>query len=147
MKIETKYQGTIEVNKEDVILFATGLPGFADDSQFVLLPFLDDLPYFILQSIQSRDLAFVVVDPYPFFQDYQYKLNDAAVQSLKIEHPEDVATFVILTLKEPFANTTANLQGPIVINVKEKLGKQLILNDSSYKTKHPLFISKEGASC
>ncbi|TFI47269.1 hypothetical protein E4O93_13560 [Diaphorobacter sp. DS2] len=107
------------------------------------------MPYFILQSVLTTELAFVVVDPYPFFPEYQYKLTEAQVESLKIEKQEDVGTFVILTLKEPFADSTANLKGPLVINVKEKLGKQLILNDSAYETKHLLFnsLKEEESKC
>ncbi|KAB2333038.1 flagellar assembly protein FliW [Bacillus mesophilum] len=139
MKLATKYQGEQEINENQVIQFHSGIPGFQDETQFALLPFLEDMPYFILQSTQTAELAFVVVDPYPFFPDYQYELPEAIVDSLQIESPNDVATFVILTLKEPFSDSTANLKGPIVINVKKNEGKQLILNDVQYKTKHLLF--------
>lgn len=139
MKIPTKYQGEQEIDEKQIIHFQNGIPGFQDETVFALLPFLKDMPYFILQSIQTAELAFVVVDPYPFFPDYQYELPVAIVNSLKLESPEDVATFVILTLKEPFADSTANLKGPIVINIKNNEGKQLILNESNYVTKHVLF--------
>ncbi|MEW9108940.1 MAG: flagellar assembly protein FliW [Cytobacillus gottheilii] len=139
MKLATKYQGEQEINENQVIHFHSGIPGFQDETQFALLPFLEDMPYYILQSTQTAELAFVVVDPYPFFPDYQYELSEAIVDSLQIESPNDVATFVILTLKEPFSDSTANLKGPIVINVKKNEGKQLILNDVHYKTKHLLF--------
>nr|WP_282154653.1 flagellar assembly protein FliW [Cytobacillus gottheilii] len=139
MKLATKYQGEQEINENQVIHFQSGIPGFQDETEFALLPFLEDMPYFILQSTQTAELAFVVVDPYPFFPDYQYELPKAIVDSLQIESPNDVATFVILTLKEPFSDSTANLKGPIVINVKKNEGKQLILNDVQYKTKHLLF--------
>ena len=61
---------------------------------------------------------------------------------LKIGNKEDVATFGILTVKDPFDETTINLNGPIIINTKEKLGKQLVLNDGNYHTKHVLFPQK-----
>ncbi|WP_080849089.1 flagellar assembly protein FliW [Cytobacillus gottheilii] len=149
MKIATKYQGELEIDEKQVIYFKKGIPGFQDETEFALLPFLNELPYFILQSTQTPELAFVVVDPYPFFPTYQYHLPSALIESLKIASHEDVATFVILTLKEPFSASTANLKGPVVINVKEKKGKQLILNDSDYETKQPLFpaSTKEESSC
>ncbi|WP_370223783.1 flagellar assembly protein FliW [Cytobacillus sp.] len=149
MKLATKYQGEIEISQDQVIHFSSGIPGFQDEKEFVLLPFFEDMPYFILQSGQTTELAFVVVDPYPFFPEYQYKLTEAQIESLKIEKQEDVATFVILTLKELFTDSTANLKGPLVINVKEKLGKQLILNDSAYETKHLLFnsLKEEESKC
>jgi flagellar assembly factor FliW len=33
---------------------------------------------------------------------------------------------------------TANLVGPIVINVKKKLAKQIVLSDSQYSLRHPI---------
>ncbi|HZH60848.1 MAG TPA: flagellar assembly protein FliW, partial [Metabacillus sp.] len=46
------------------------------------------------------------------------------------------------TLKDPFEESTANLQGPIIINENKKLAKQIIINDSPYTTKHKLFSEK-----
>ncbi len=34
---------------------------------------------------------------------------------------------------------TTNLSGPIVINAEKKLGKQVILDDDRYTTKHYIF--------
>ncbi|MDX5476625.1 MAG: flagellar assembly protein FliW, partial [Bacillaceae bacterium] len=47
------------------------------------------------------------------------------------------------TVHEQFQETTANLQGPVVINVNKKLGKQVILTGTSYETKHKLFEQLE----
>jgi flagellar assembly factor FliW len=34
---------------------------------------------------------------------------------------------------------TTNLKAPIIINIKQKLGEQIILDNDKYKIKHPLF--------
>lgn len=138
MKIQTKYHGEIEINQEDIILFNNGIPSFLDEKEFTILPFGDGTPFFILQSIETPGLAFVVVSPFDFFADYEVKLSDQVIQALEIETQEDIVIFTTLTIQEPFKNTTTNLQGPIVINDKKKLGKQVILADSPYKTKHLL---------
>ncbi|GIN64073.1 flagellar assembly factor FliW [Robertmurraya siralis] len=138
MKIATKYHGEIEIDQANIIHFNSGIPSFLEEKQFYVLPFADDGPFFILQSIQTPSLAFVIVSPFEFFPGYELKLPEHVVEALEIAQAEDVATFVILTVQEPFQNTTANLQGPIVINNKKKLGKQVILSDSSYTTKHLL---------
>lgn len=139
MKIKTKYHGEIEIEEKNIIKFPYGIPSFQDEKQFYILPFSEDTPLFILQSVKSESLAFVVVSPFDFFPDYSVKLSDQITEQLEIEKEEDVAIFSILTIQEPFQNTTANLQGPIVINSAKKLGKQVILSDSPYKTKHRLF--------
>lgn len=138
MKINTKYHGEIEIDENNIIHFRQGIPSFLEEKQFYILPFTDDTPFFIMQSVKTPGLAFVVVSPFEFFQDYSIKLSDSVIEQLEIEKQEDVAIFSILTIQEPFEKTTANLQGPIVINHAKKLGKQVILNDSPYKTKHLL---------
>ncbi len=138
MKIETKYHGEVDIIAENIIKFPQGIPSFLDEQQFYMMPFADDSPFFIMQSMKTATLAFVVVSPFDFFQDYSIKLSDQMIEALEIEKPEDVVVYTILTIAEPFQNTTANLQGPIVINAAKKLGKQVILSDSPYQTKHLL---------
>ncbi|WP_375153656.1 flagellar assembly protein FliW [Geobacillus stearothermophilus] len=54
MNIDTKYHGTVAVKEEDIICFPHGLPGFADEKRFVLLP-LADTPFVILQSVETPE--------------------------------------------------------------------------------------------
>lgn len=138
MKIKTKYLGEADIIEADIIHFPQGIPSFLDDQQFYIMRFADDSPFFIMQSVKTPELAFVVVNPFDFFQDYSINLSDPIIETLEIEKQEDVVVFAILTIAEPFQNTTANLQGPIVINEAKKLGKQVILSDSPYQTKHLL---------
>lgn len=147
MKIETKYLGELEVDESKVVHFESGIPSFQDEKKFIVLPFSEDTPFFILQSLQTPELAFVIVSPFQFFPDYKADLTDATIEALTIEEQEDVAIFVILTVQEPFTNTTANLQGPIVINTKNQKARQVGLNNSSYTTKHllmPQMVGQEG---
>ncbi|MDZ5471955.1 flagellar assembly protein FliW [Bacillus sp. 31A1R] len=138
MKILTKYHGEVEIEESQIIHFRQGLPGFLDKTEFTIVPFHEEGPFMIMQSIQTPALAFVMISPFDFFEGYSVKLTDQLLETLEIKEKEDIALFVILTVKEPFEDTTANLQGPIVINTKKKLGKQFILSDASYKTKHYL---------
>ncbi|MBU8881184.1 flagellar assembly protein FliW [Bacillus sp. FJAT-29790] len=138
MKIQTKYHGEVQIEESKIIHFHQGIPSFLEEQQFYILPFADEGPFLIMQSVQTPALAFVIVSPFDFFKDYTAKLSDQVIETLQIENQEDIALFVILTVQEPFQKTTANLQGPIVINDAKKLGKQVILSDSSYKTKHLL---------
>lgn len=142
MNILTKYHGEIQIDEAEIIHFPHGIPSFLDEKQFYILPFSDDDLFYILQSVQTAGLAFIIVSPFEFFSDYVVKLSDQVIEALKIEKQEDLAIFSILTIREPFSNSTANLQGPIVINTVSKLGKQAILSDSPYQTKHLLTDKK-----
>ncbi|MGM0837642.1 MAG: flagellar assembly protein FliW [Bacillota bacterium] len=143
MKIETKYHGVMEVSEQDVVTFPNGIPGFNEEKQFTVIPFSEDGLFQILQSVSTSDLGFVITNPFAFFPDYDFKLEDQTVEALKLNAPEDVDVFTVLTVQEPFTRTTANLQAPVVINGKEKLGKQVILTGSIYLTKHELFQEAE----
>lgn len=136
--IETKYKGEITIHATDVFTFEKGIPGFSNETSFVFLPFVEETPFYIMQSVKTPMLAFFVTDPFTFFQTYDFQLDDAVVNQLNIKSEKEVSVFVILTVADPFANTTANLQAPIVLNVNKKLGKQVILADERYTTKHSL---------
>lgn len=147
MKIQTRYLGDIEIQSEKIIHFENGIPSFLDEKKFILLPFNESTPFYILQSIKTPELGFVVVSPFDFFPDYQVKLADSTIEALKIINEADVAIFTILTVQEPFTNTTVNLQGPVVINTNNQKAKQISLNDSNYHTKHflmPQTVGQEG---
>ncbi|SFQ24799.1 flagellar assembly protein FliW [Salibacterium halotolerans] len=139
MNIQTKYFGEIRIEENSILRFEQGLPAFEDETAFVLLPFTSDEVFFILQSIHTPQLAFVMTDPFQFFDDYQVEVPDSVIEQLEIEEEKDVALFVMLTLEEPFSETTANLQAPILLNMKVQKGKQHILSESPYERKHFIF--------
>jgi flagellar assembly factor FliW len=139
MNIQTKYFNEITIEEKNIIHFEHGIPGFLEEKQFVLLPLTEDNVYYVLQSVQTSELAFVVTNPFLFFKDYDFNLDDATVEQLEIKDATDVAVYSILTLQDPFEKTTANLQAPVIVNIKNNEAKQVILNDETYTTKHPLF--------
>lgn len=136
--IQTKYHGEIEINKEDILHFEKGIPGFLDEKDFILLPLSDDQTFSIMQSLTTPYVAFVIASPFHFFQDYEFKLEDPIVEELDIKAEKDVLVFLILSVGDPFEKTTANLQAPVIINSSNHKAKQVILNDGRYKTKHPI---------
>lgn len=145
MNIQTKYFNKITIEEKDILRFENGIPGFLEEKQFVLLPLTDDNVYYVLQSVKTSELAFVVTNPFLFFKEYDFELDDATVEQLEIKDAADVAVYSILTLQDPFEKTTANLQAPVIVNTKTNLAKQVILNDEKYTTKHPLFNESPAA--
>lgn len=142
MNIQTKFHGEQEINKEDTIHFPSGIPGFLEEKKFFILP-LEGTELFVLQSVKTSEVAFIVTDPFALFPQYEFDLPEEALEKLEIQSDKDVATFAILTVREPFQETTANLQAPLVINQIKKLGKQIILNHTTYQTKHKIMTPQE----
>lgn len=147
MIIQTKYLGETKVTKDKIITFQSGLPGFEDEHKFVLLDIAEDVLFQVLQSVNSPELAFFVINPYLLFDDYSIQLNDHAVETLRIENKKDVVVLTVMTLKEPFSKSTVNLKAPLIINLANKYGKQYILNDDQYsmRTKVPQHKIESGA--
>lgn len=139
MKIETKFLGQVKIDEKDIIQFSNGLPGFEDLKEFIVLPLEKNSPFAILQSIKQYEIGFVIAFPFSFKQDYAFNLTEEDKEELKIESPEDLVTYAIITLKETFNSSTLNLQAPILINHKLKIAKQLVLQDSlMYPIRFPI---------
>jgi flagellar assembly factor FliW len=140
MKLQTKFKDSIEIKESDIIRFEQGLPGFEEEKQFVLLP-MEGTPFSILQSVTTTELAFVSADPFVFFKEYDFELSMSDQELLKVKKPEEVTVQVIVTVADQFEKSTANLHAPVVINKKQSIGKQLILTNLEYKTRHLLIES------
>lgn len=138
MNIQTQYFGEIRIKEEEIVHFESGIPGFLDEHQFCILP-MEDTPFFIMQSVKDENIAFVLADPFLHDSNYHFDLDDEVKEKLKIEKPKDVAVFVILTVREPLTETTANFQAPIIINQTKRLGKQMILHDKKLKVRTKIF--------
>ncbi|SDK03937.1 flagellar assembly protein FliW [Sediminibacillus albus] len=138
MKIPTKYFGELEIDRSRAIFFPQGIPGFNEEKEFILLDLPDNPVFHVLQSVGRQSLAFIVTNPYQFRKDYEFELDQSILGALEIEKQQDVAIFSILSLKDPFEQSTMNLQAPIVINLKNQRGKQYITNHKSYSTREPL---------
>ncbi|XXM72052.1 flagellar assembly protein FliW [Lysinibacillus sphaericus] len=145
MKINTKYHGEIEVNKKDILMFEQGIPGFAEEKGFVLLPLPENDWFHILQSVSTPQLGFVVTDPFLFTKEYDFELEAGSVDFLGLTSEKDVKVLTILTMKEALNESTANLQAPIIINLASNKAKQVILNNTNYKIKHFIFAQPERA--
>ncbi|MFH1760523.1 MAG: flagellar assembly protein FliW, partial [bacterium] len=87
---------------------------------------------------------FAVVNPMVFKPDYNPKINKKQIEDLKVKKPEELLLLVIITLNKEILKSTANLMGPVFINIAEKIGKQIVLEEENYSTREPI-IGQETA--
>lgn len=140
MKIKTTNFGEIQIEEDKIIEFKEGLPAFEDEKKFVIILNEDeDNPFHFLQSTNTPELSFIIINPFEIFKDYDILLPEIATTKLKIENQEDVVVYTLVVVPEDMTKMTTNLLGPIVINQKEKLGKQVILEENKYSTKELIF--------
>lgn len=144
MKLHARSFGEIEINEEDILTFPDGIPGFEESKRYIIINNPDEEnPFDWLQSVDNGDLAFVIINPFFVKPDYDITIPESALEKLKIKDESDVALYSIVVVPEKIEDMTVNLTGPIVINVREKLGKQIILDDNRYTTKHYIFKTEE----
>jgi len=139
MELVTKYHGVREYSNEDIIVFKKGLPGFKELKNFIIFPLEKNKGFNILHSVEDIEVGLVLVSPFMILKDYEFKIPDSYIKGLVITKPEEVLVLTTVTLSSNIENITTNLKAPIIINIKEKLGEQLILDNDKYKIKEPLF--------
>jgi flagellar assembly factor FliW len=129
----------LPVQSENVFHFPDGLPAFESIKDFVFLCKPDTRPFFFMQSLNPADLAFVCIDPFLIYPDYEPRISDTDCKFLHLENLEDALLISIVTVTKDMHNITANLQGPLVINIRASLGKQIICDGQNYPVRHHIW--------
>ena len=109
---------------ESAVRITDGLVGFRGHTQFVLWtdPEVRGLTW--LQSTSAPELAFGLVPPPASAADYKVDLRPGDRASLELEDERDLQVYVILNRGEG-GGLTVNLQGPVVINKRRRIGRQI----------------------
>ncbi|NLD94629.1 MAG: flagellar assembly protein FliW [Fibrobacter sp.] len=123
---------------EDIITFNSGIPGFEQNKQFVIVSIPEYAPFEWLVCIDGSKLRFAIINPLLFVPDYDPKIIKEQLDDLAVDAPEDLLLYVIVTIRENPLESTANLVGPIILNRRKKTGKQIIIDDDRYTTREPI---------
>ncbi len=116
-----------------------GLPGFPGRERFSLVQWGDESsPFSVLRSLEEEDLSFVVVPPTLFFPDYEPVIHEDTASEIGIESADDAMLLVIVTVRRPVSSSTANLLGPLVVNVHTLEGTQAVLDPDRHSAAAPL---------
>jgi flagellar assembly factor FliW len=136
--IHTKPFGEIEVEKKQIIDFPDGILGFDFVKKFVILDSDENSPFKWMQAFTEPDLAFIIIQPIYFRPDYELVISQNDYEAVEAENADSLLIFTIVTIPSNPADMTANLQGPIIINSKKKLGRQVISLSDKYSVKHKI---------
>ena len=135
MKVKTTRFGKIEISKDEIVEFSDGLLGFEKLHRYVILNTDEDSAFRWLQCLEEPDLAFVIIEPLNFMFEYDIEISDADAQSVGLNTAEGVVLYVIVSIPDDPTKMTANLQGPIVINAKNRKAKQIISTNQGHCVK------------
>lgn len=112
--------------------------GFEQHTRFALLAHRAGANFKWLQSVEEPGLAFVVVDPSKHFSDYEIEVSDTDAENIHLRDEKDASVLVILTIRESGKEVSANLAAPVIINAKEQLAAQIVIQNERYSTQHSL---------
>lgn len=141
-----KWDNTVEMEApaaamDNHIRLPAGILGFEKIKDYVLLANPAEMPFAWLRPAESGPLAFVVINPFVVMPNYTPDIPDMDVEFLGLGEPNDALLFSIVTLHGA-NHATLNLKGPIVINRRTHIGKQVIIaNAGNYSVEHPLPVA------
>ena len=152
LRIPTKFMGDVEYTPEAVFSFPAGIPGFESHQEYLFLNIPEIAPLMFLQSITCRNLCFVLLPILTVAPDYRLDLTAEELHDLGLpENRQPVlgrevlcATLVSVGNKEvPYAN----LMAPLVVNLRNRVGAQVIHPESGYALRHPVTIEQLAVAC
>ena len=139
MIINTKYFGEMDVAEEEKISFPEPLLGFEDSHSYILVRFYDEPDsMFCLQSADNPESAFVLIDPIYVVENYTASLTPDDLKTLQADDDTLLIFYVIAVIREDWRDSTVNLRCPIAVNPEKRIGRQLIMDDTSYSMRHPI---------
>lgn len=139
MEITSSIHGKFLYEENEIINFPKGIPGFENLKKYIIKDFLEDSPFRLLQSIEDSELGFVIISPFEILEDYEIKISEEITKKLKIVEEKEVLLYSIVSLNSDMKKITANLKGPLVINTKNNMGEQYILDKDIYNIRERIF--------
>lgn len=136
--IPSQALGNIEVDPERAIRVLDPIAGFPGCGAYALVPHMrggaESGTIRWLQALERPYHAFIVADPWSVFPDYAPEIPNADADHLGVTDERNAQMLVILTVSED--GITANLRAPVVVNVADRVAKQVVLLGDAYHTRH-----------
>lgn len=139
MLIETARFGDFELNESKLIEFPSGIPGFEELKSFIILEINETKPLYWLQSTQNKHISLPVIIPFELLDDYYIEIRENELEGLHIKDKNDLLILNVVVVPEKLPEMTANLAAPIIVNLKDGLGKQLLIDAAELPIKYPIY--------
>ena len=134
MKVWAKSNEIVDEDKKKIVEFPEGLLGFESVKKFAIID-SEYEPFIWLQSVENKELAFLMIDPFLICPGYEVDIDDESLKKIGADSPENIIIMTIVTIPGDGSNITANFLGPIVINRKNNKCLQYVLSDNKWSTK------------
>ncbi len=138
--IVSRVLGEQTVSSDAILRFPEGLHGFEAFREFALVQAARD-GFWWLQCTEEAELAFLLVDPFQAAPGYQVDLKAGDEHFLELAAPEDALILTVVTLpSSKGASATTNLRGPIVINARRRLARQIVSAVDAHSFQAPITL-------
>lgn len=135
------YPTVFDSSPANEIILPQGIIGFPEYKRAELLYMPDHLPFLWMKLCgPSEGIHFIVIEPGGIVPDYCPELFDEDALQLDLHSSSEAMILNVVTLKrrDP-VEATVNLIGPIVVNRRTRVGRQLVIsNYSRYDAHHAL---------
>ena len=141
MRVTTRLFGEIDIAEEKIIYFEHGMVGFPDMKRFTLIYDSEKqgVPTISwLQSMDEPEVAFPVMMPNLVKEDYKPNVNEEVIAKLGNLNEENTYILVTVTVPKKVEDFSVNLKAPIVINMDNHKGVQVIVEDD-YPVKYKVY--------
>lgn len=127
-----------EIDPKKVFTFPQGIPGFETYTRFIIFHKEEnEQGVYWFESLTEPKVTFTLVDPTQYGLSYELILSDEEQRLLELDKPETAAVLLILTKSEDkdtgSVGISANIGGPVIINVASRKGIQKVITRSSSK--------------
>jgi len=148
--VQTSRFGQLEIEEDRIVTLPEGMVGFNQAQRFVVHQHKAGVSFFWFQSVENGELAFLIADPKEFIPSYRPVLSQADCAALRVAGVAETQVYVTIVVpKDDPSKMSANLLGPIVLNLKEQLGRQVILATDEYSACHYILdeLRKVSGAC
>jgi flagellar assembly factor FliW len=150
MKVLTEiYPTDFDQPPANEIKLPHGIIGFAEYKRAELLYLPDHLPFLWMKLKGPETLQFIVIEPGGIIPGYSPEIFDEDALQLDVRDPSEAMILNIVTLlRQTPVEATVNLIGPIVVNRRTCIGRQLVIsNYSRYSAHHALVENPQTQAC
>jgi flagellar assembly factor FliW len=118
--------GDVPYGRGDVLHFAAGLPGFEGLREFLLVTREECAPFVFLASLENAEVALPLLP-------WALAAGPHAALLVPAMPPNDdgaaVVCYAVVSIGPQGREVIANLRAPVIVNLDDRTGRQLILPD------------------
>jgi flagellar assembly factor FliW len=134
--VESRRFGRLEMRPETVITCSSGLLGFEEFREYVLVQPDGLEPLSFLVACRNTDVAFPVVAAALCQPGYAPVIPAHALETVGAASDQEIEILAICTMAPDTGTLHANLRGPVVLNPTRRLACQVVLDDGAFSLRH-----------